>query len=224
MKDKATLARRWRATAVLALGAVIGIMLVAQPAGAHFLPSINHIWAHIKHKADHRYLLRPTGMQQAWVAGSTWVNEDGTGILLYGQASWCRDNGGDGGYLIQQVHLPQGAKIIKYRAGYKDDAGAGVSNGTAYLTREALNGGTGTYLDLAFVDLPNATGWTYSDKTLTTPVVVNNKKYAYIFLYSLTGNAGACTAGIYYRPPGAPTVGQAGRVQNSTGLKPTNTP
>ena len=64
MKDKATLARRWRATAVLALGAVIGIMLVAQPAGAHFLPSINHIWAHIKHKADHRYLLRPTGMQR----------------------------------------------------------------------------------------------------------------------------------------------------------------
>jgi hypothetical protein len=48
--------RRWRTTTVLALGAVIGVMLVAQPAGAHFLPSITHIWHHIKPKADARYL------------------------------------------------------------------------------------------------------------------------------------------------------------------------
>jgi hypothetical protein len=49
-------ARRWRTAVVLALGAIIGTMLIAQPAGAHFVPSITHIWAHIKGKADQRYL------------------------------------------------------------------------------------------------------------------------------------------------------------------------
>jgi hypothetical protein len=47
--------RRWKTATVLALGAVIGTMLVAQPAGAHFLPDIGHIWSHIKPKADARY-------------------------------------------------------------------------------------------------------------------------------------------------------------------------
>ena len=223
MKGRTT-SRRWRTTAVLALGVVIGVVLLAPPAGAHFQASIDHIWKHIKPKADKRYLLRPTGMQQEWVAGSTWVNEDGTGILLYGQESWCRDNGGDGGYLIQQVHLPQGAKIVKYRAGFKDNGGSALSNGTAYLTREALNGGTGSYQDIASVALPDASGWTYADKVLTTPVVVNNKKYAYIFIYDLANGAGACTAGIYYMPPGAPTTGQAARPIGGTGVKPTNAP
>jgi hypothetical protein len=49
-------ARRWRTATALAVGVVIGTMLVAQPAGAHFLPSITHIWAHIRAKADQRYL------------------------------------------------------------------------------------------------------------------------------------------------------------------------
>lgn len=223
MKEK-RFSRRVRVASLLALGALIGILVTATPAGAHFQASIDHIWKHIKPKADKRYLLRPTGTQQEWVAGSTWVNEDGTGILLYGQNSWCRDNGGDGGYLIQQVHLPQGAKILKYRAGFKDNGGSASSNGTAYLTREALNGSTGSYDDIASVDLPDASGWTYVDKVLTTPEVVNNKKYAYILLYSLANGAGACTAGIYYTPPGAPTTGQAARPVSGTGLKPTNAP
>jgi hypothetical protein len=47
---------RWRATAVLALGVVIGVMLTAVPAGAHFKASISHIWHHIKPQADKRYL------------------------------------------------------------------------------------------------------------------------------------------------------------------------
>jgi hypothetical protein len=48
--------RRWRATGVLALGVVVGVMLVAPPAGAHFKASIRHIWHHIKPQADKRYL------------------------------------------------------------------------------------------------------------------------------------------------------------------------
>ena len=59
------LARRWKLATALTLGAVIGVMLVAQPAGAHFLPDINHIWAHIKPKADARYAKKPTASRAA---------------------------------------------------------------------------------------------------------------------------------------------------------------
>jgi hypothetical protein len=48
--------RRWRATVVVALGVIIGVMLLAPPAGAHFQASIRHIWHHIRPKADQRYL------------------------------------------------------------------------------------------------------------------------------------------------------------------------
>ena len=43
-------------TGLIALGLVIGVTLLAPPAGAHFLPSISHIWNHIKGKADKRYV------------------------------------------------------------------------------------------------------------------------------------------------------------------------
>jgi hypothetical protein len=206
----------WRAIVLLIIGGVLGASLLT-PAAAHISDSFTHLWnTHIKPKADHRYLLRPTGTQQSWVAGSSWIDEDGGSVLLYGQDSWCRDNGGSG-YLTQQVHLPNGAKIIKYRAGYKDDGGSGGSNGGVYLTREALNGGTGTYGDLDFVNLPDASGWTYVDQTLASPVTVNNHKYAYIFIYSLSGSAGACTAGVYYKAPPAPTTGQPLAVDTQVG-------
>jgi hypothetical protein len=41
---------------VLALGVAIGSLIAATPAAAHFRASINHIWFHIKPKADARYL------------------------------------------------------------------------------------------------------------------------------------------------------------------------
>jgi hypothetical protein len=50
--------RRWRMTAVLALGITVGTMLMATPATAHFLPSISHIWSHIRPLADTRYVNR----------------------------------------------------------------------------------------------------------------------------------------------------------------------
>lgn len=50
--------RRWRMAAVLALGVTLGTMLMATPATAHFLPSISHIWAHIRPLADTRYVNR----------------------------------------------------------------------------------------------------------------------------------------------------------------------
>lgn len=42
--------------AVLALGVAIGAMMVATPAGAHVGGTVNHLWEHLKPKADARYL------------------------------------------------------------------------------------------------------------------------------------------------------------------------
>jgi hypothetical protein len=56
MQDGKRLKRRWRIATVLALGALMGILISATPAGAHFQASIDHIWSHIKPKADARYL------------------------------------------------------------------------------------------------------------------------------------------------------------------------
>jgi len=204
----------WRAIVLLIIGGVLGANLI-MPAAAHISDSVTHLWnAHIKPKADHRYLLRPTGTQEVWVPGSTWIDEDGGSVMFYQGQSWCRTNGGSG-YLIQQVHLPDGAKITGYRAGYADDGGSGVSNGGVYLTREGLNGSSGTYDDLDFIDLPDATGWTYADETMTPPATVNNDKFVYIFIYTLNGSAGACTAGVFYTVPPAPTSGQP--LVNETG-------
>jgi hypothetical protein len=43
-------------TVVLALGVAIGTMIMATPTSGHFQSSIDHIWSHIKPKADRRYL------------------------------------------------------------------------------------------------------------------------------------------------------------------------
>ena len=59
MKDETRgVSRRWRMAAVLALGITLGTMLMATPATAHFLPSISHIWSHIRPLADTRYVNR----------------------------------------------------------------------------------------------------------------------------------------------------------------------
>jgi len=54
--EKRRLSRRWRIATLLAVGALIGVLMSASPAGAHFKASIDHIWSHIKPKADARYL------------------------------------------------------------------------------------------------------------------------------------------------------------------------
>ena len=63
--------RPWHKGVLFALGAFVAMMLIAQPVGAHFLPSIRHIWHHIEPKADARYVPK-SGV--AWAL----VNPDGT--------------------------------------------------------------------------------------------------------------------------------------------------
>jgi hypothetical protein len=48
--------KRWAAVALLAAGIAIGIVMVATPAGAHVGGSVNHLWNHLKPKADKRYV------------------------------------------------------------------------------------------------------------------------------------------------------------------------
>jgi hypothetical protein len=54
---------------VLALGVAIGTMIMATPASGHFRRSINHIWSHIRPKADARYD-RPTVKRLETIRGT----------------------------------------------------------------------------------------------------------------------------------------------------------
>lgn len=48
--------RRTKAVALLAAGVAIGVVIVGTPAGAHVGGSVNHVWNHLKPKADARYV------------------------------------------------------------------------------------------------------------------------------------------------------------------------
>jgi len=76
MKDETRgVSRRWRMAAVLALGITLGTMLMATPATAHFLPSISHIWSHIRPLADTRYVNRSASAGADQQAGSVTLAE-----------------------------------------------------------------------------------------------------------------------------------------------------
>jgi hypothetical protein len=57
--------RRWRAATLLAVGAIIGMVMVATPAGAHVGGTVNHLWGHLKPKADARYANVVAGTDKA---------------------------------------------------------------------------------------------------------------------------------------------------------------
>jgi hypothetical protein len=48
--------RRLKLVALLAAGMVIGVVMVATPSGAHIGGTVNHLWNHLKPKADARYV------------------------------------------------------------------------------------------------------------------------------------------------------------------------
>jgi hypothetical protein len=47
--------RRWKVVALLATGIAIGVVMAGSPAGAHVGGTVNHLWGHLKPKADARY-------------------------------------------------------------------------------------------------------------------------------------------------------------------------
>lgn len=48
--------RRWKLVALVAAGIMIGVAMVGTPAGAHVGGTVNHLWNHLKPKADKRYV------------------------------------------------------------------------------------------------------------------------------------------------------------------------
>jgi hypothetical protein len=96
--------RRWRAVGVLAIGVAIGTMVVATPAGAHFRSSIDHIWSHIKPKADARYV-NETAIKtiQGDYAGGA-AGAAGAGNSAWEGISW----GFDFGTAPSEHYIPEG--------------------------------------------------------------------------------------------------------------------
>ena len=71
--------RRWKVVALLAAGIAIGVIMIGTPATAHVGGTVNHLWNHLKPKADDRYVkqagaLPPgktlRGVYSAWGNGS----------------------------------------------------------------------------------------------------------------------------------------------------------
>jgi hypothetical protein len=62
--------RRRRTIAVLMAGLVLGMAMTATPAGAHFVPTIKHIWKHIKPRADARYVNNNEAVRVASTLGA----------------------------------------------------------------------------------------------------------------------------------------------------------
>lgn len=56
MKRKNLRLRRTHAVALVVAGLVIGVTMMATPAVGHVGGTVNHLWGHIKPKADARYL------------------------------------------------------------------------------------------------------------------------------------------------------------------------
>jgi hypothetical protein len=71
--------KRWAAVALLAAGIAIGVVMVATPAGAHVGGSVNHLWNHLKPKADARYV---NETELLWAV----VDGDGEAIVRGNQA------------------------------------------------------------------------------------------------------------------------------------------
>ena len=97
--------KRWTAVALLAAGIAIGFVMVATPAGAHVGGSVNHLWNHLKPKADARYV-NETELMWAVVDG------DGEAIVRGSQAvSVSRSSAG-----IYQVRFARNVRNCVYVA------------------------------------------------------------------------------------------------------------
>jgi hypothetical protein len=85
--------KRWAAVALLAAGIAIGVVMVATPAGAHVGGSVNHLWNHIKPKADKRYVNENEAL---------WAVVDGaTGNLARGNNVATTNRSGAGTYQVR---------------------------------------------------------------------------------------------------------------------------
>lgn len=81
-----------RPASFVVLGVIVGALLSASPAGAHFTESISHLWHHIEPKADKRYV---NESEDLWAV----VEADGTLQRGHGAVSASQPEGA-GTYVV----------------------------------------------------------------------------------------------------------------------------
>jgi hypothetical protein len=70
--------RRWKVVALLATGIMIGVVMAGSPAGAHVGGTVNHLWNHLRPKADARYE-RPVIQPGQTVRGTIGLRAEASG-------------------------------------------------------------------------------------------------------------------------------------------------
>ena len=147
---------RTRAIALLALGAIVGMMLVGTPASAHVTTSINHIWKHIKGKADKRYVKKSTikTIQGNYAVGGSSSNDAWSDISFGFQLASAPEEH----YIVEggtpPPECPGTAVTPKATPGHLcvyEDTGSNVLNlviftGTTGATNQASRWGAGLWL------------------------------------------------------------------------------
>jgi hypothetical protein len=95
MQEKSkVVSRRWRTAAVLAAGVAVGAVLFATPAAGHFQASIDHIWSHIKPKADKRYVNEGCKSTRVLSQGFCIEKTNRTATNIYAASETCAAAGG----------------------------------------------------------------------------------------------------------------------------------
>jgi hypothetical protein len=141
------------------------------------------------------------------VSGGAWNDRDGlmlnavqaTFTGAFGtKTQWCTTPGSGTPAAYADIHLPQGAQVMKMTVDYRDDAGTTNSNGTVVLTRDPLfsSDASGTAGTLATASLGNiglgdaaiALDDTIGDLNPSLGAIDNSR-----FSYALVANPGANT-------------------------------
>jgi hypothetical protein len=120
-KEGKRVSRRWRTAAVLALGIVIGTMLLTTSAGAHVGGTVSHLWTvHIKPKTDARYLQNTKTIVKS--GGTVAIGSFDTEIVMC-PAGWQAIGGGvdinqvAGGHVASSHPLINGQRALNFADG-----------------------------------------------------------------------------------------------------------
>jgi hypothetical protein len=188
--------RRWRAVALLTVGAVIGVVMVATPAGAHITTWAHLRDAHVRPWADQRYV-RATGTLS--IPGVAFVSARDSAATF---AACVPEtiHSPSGGSFYAPVNLPAGAKVTRLTYHWWDSE---AGDGTVTLVR--LNTPTsGSSIAMATVSSSGSAGvHTSSTTTAISNATINNADAQYFVRASLPAGGFVCVDGVeisYKRP------------------------
>jgi hypothetical protein len=188
--------RRWRAVALLVIGAIIGIIMVATPAGAHITTWTHLRDGHIKPWADKRYV-RATGTLS--IPGVAFVSSRDSAATF---AACIPEtiHSPSGGSFYAPVNLPHGAKVTRLTYHWWDAVA-----GDATVTLVRLNTPTtGSSIAMAAVSSSGADAIHTSSTTATiSNGTIDNANAQYFVRAALPAGGDVCVDGveINYRRP-----------------------